>query len=107
MALLELPIDDVLPAYTFQIDLEENLYLFTFRFNLRMNRWVMDIADEDEVVIIQGIKLLINQNLLRHYVMDNLPPGIFLLVDESGNDAQPDRFNFGNDVKLLYQESTT
>jgi hypothetical protein len=47
MAILEIPLRNDVPAYTFQIELEGVTYTLTVSFNARMNRWTMDVADSN------------------------------------------------------------
>ncbi len=105
MATLVMPVRADLPAYTFQIDLESKLFTFTFRYNERMDRWIMDIADENENELLLGTPILTQTNLIERFKDDNLPPGEFFAIDESGEDKQPGREDLGNDVKLFYVET--
>ncbi len=105
MANLVMPIRNDLAAYTFQIDLEGTIYTFTFRYNERMDRWLMDIADANEETIITGIVVLTEWLLIDRFKDDRLPPGNFLAIDESGEQKYPGREDFGQDVKLFYVES--
>ena len=41
MATLVMPLVNDLPAYKFQITLEAKIYTFEFRYNERMDRWLM------------------------------------------------------------------
>lgn len=100
-----MPVRSDIPAYKFQIDLEGTLYTFTFRYNSRMSRWIMDIADENETTILLGVPVLTEFSLIERFKDDRLPPGAFLALDESGNQKQPAREDLGNDVKLFYIES--
>lgn len=106
MALLVMPVRSDLPAYSFTMELEQANYRFKFRFNSRMSRWFMDIQDTDETDIITGIPMLTGTDLLSRFVDDNLPPGQFICLDETGAGKNATRYDFGEDVKLLYREST-
>ena len=105
MATLVIPVRNDLPAYEFRIDLESVTYTMRFRYNLRMQRWIMDLADGDGEDIIAGIPILINLDLLRQYSRSNLPPGTLFCVDYSGEEQNPDRERFGDSALLLYEES--
>lgn len=105
MAYLELPVRSDFKAYSFQVDLEGTTYGLNFRFNTRTQNWEMDIRDSLGNDLLTGIVLLTNVLLTRQYVREDLPPGQFLCVDESGQDKDPGSEDLGNDVKLLYEES--
>lgn len=107
MANLLMPIRNDLPAYRFQVTLEGLLYFMEFRFNERAERWFFDIYDADETILIGGIKVLNRQLLTARFKDTKLPPGDFFCFDESGDDEVPTRFNFAQNVVMIYRESTT
>lgn len=106
MAILKMPIRNDIPAYTLNIELEGIAYILEFRFNSRQNRWIFDISDSIKDPIVQGVPILIETDLFLKFKDSRLPPGGFIAIDQSGNRNQPDRLNFGNDVVLLYFDST-
>jgi len=105
MAVLEMPLRADIPAYSFQLNLEGNLYNWKIRYNERMGRWLMDILDENKITLIAGIPIQTRFSLLSRFKNPDLPPGYFIAVDESGENKQPSREDLGNDVKLFYIES--
>ena len=105
MATQELPIRSDLANYDFQIDLEGTIFTLTFRFNERKGRWVMDIGDSNGDPLLNGIVLLTDVNITDQYVGDELPPGRFFVVDETGEAKNPGIDDLGNYVKLFYLES--
>ena len=105
MAIVEIPTRCDLPAYDFKIDLESTVYTLRFRWNSRMSRWIMDIATEDGTDLLVGIPLHTNVDITSRFKKAGLPPGAFAVYDETGNGNNPDQFNFGTDVKLLYEEA--
>jgi len=107
MAILEIPVRSDLPAYVFQITLEGTPFTLHFRFNTRLDRWVMDVNDVNDVSIVSGTPMLTNLPLLDRYRDPRLPLGRFLVLDETGQDRNPSRDGFGEEFKLLYEESTT
>lgn len=107
MAIVEIPVRSDIPAYKFQITLEGTVYTLNFHFNLRLDRWVMDINDVDEVNIVTGIPLLYGLPLTDRYKNEKLPLGKFVVTDETGDQRNPTRDALGEDFKLLYKESTT
>jgi hypothetical protein len=105
MAVLEIPVSNDTSFYKFQIALEDAVYILEFRFNTRMDRWLMNILNESEEPILMGIPMLTGIPLINGFVVDGKPPGTFFCYDESGQSRNPDRETFGRDVKLVYIES--
>ena len=106
MATLVLPIRSDYKAYDFQVDLEGIIYTLDFGFNTRSSRWYMSIYDQaKENLLIGDIPVLINIPLHDQYIDENLPPGRFIALDETGNNKEATVDNFGTDIKLFYQES--
>ena len=105
MATLEIPVRSDVPAFRFQLPLEGRIYFFEFRFNTRMGRWLMDIENEAQLALILGIPIFAGVSVLDGYTSDTLPPGVFVAVDMAGKNRDPDRENFGGDLKLYYRES--
>lgn len=104
MALLEMPVRADLPQYQFRIELEGTIYTLRFKWNTRMELWVFDIANEQDVDLLNGIPVQTNVDLKQRFRQDTLPPGLFLAFDETGAERDPDRDTFGNEVKFFYDE---
>lgn len=103
---VEIPVRNDLEAYSFTIELDGTNYVLSFRFNVRMDRWAMDIAKTDGTVVLAGVVLETGVDLTGRYVSDSLPPGRFLAYDESGQGMNAGRYDLGDSVKLLYEEQT-
>lgn len=101
-----MPVLGDVPAFEFQCDLEDKTYGFEFNWNDRAQRWFMTIRDSLGNDLISGIKLLSGQILNRQYVGDDLPPGLFVLIDTGGEDKIPDQKDLGERILLAYVDST-
>lgn len=106
MALIDLPVRFELPEHQFRIEIEGVVYTLRFRWNERTCNWVMDIADSEDNDIVNGLGVFSDIDIIGHIKNDNIPPGIFISYDETGQSRNPDRTTFGNEVKLFYEEST-
>lgn len=104
--MLELPVRSDFKAYEFQIDLDGIVYTLRFRFNYRMERWVMDIATEAGEDILNGIVLVTGYPLLDQYAYSELPPGRMIAIDVTGQNRDAGEDDLGNSIKLLYEEVT-
>lgn len=105
MTTLVLPVRSDLKAYSFKVELETVIYTLSFAYNTRRGRWYMDLADQSDNDIVTGVPILVNIPLLDQYIVEGIPPGRFIAIDESGNNKIPGEDDLGNDVKLFYQES--
>lgn len=76
------------PFYTYTKDLESETFDFTFRWNGRMEQWVMTISNsEDEVLVITPIVPF--YPLVERYSLKN-PTGEFLLAPFDQTSMQED-----------------
>lgn len=91
-----------LPAYGFEISLEGSVYRLDFRWNSAYEFWTMDVRDRQNNVLIGGIKLVINYEILFRYSRGNVPPGSILPIDTTGKLARIGRNDLGEAVKLVY-----
>ena len=107
MALLTIPIDNENAAYDFQVDLDGVTYTLDFKFNGRSNLWQMSILDaEGDNLIIGAVPVLTNAVLNYPYLATpGTPPGTFIAIDETGQEQNANRDNFGTDIKLFYEEN--
>ena len=104
--ILQIPVRSDIPAYEFQITLEDTPYRLSFRFNARSARWTMDIKDQAGVSILCGIVILVGSDLSSRFRAVGGPPGRFFAVDSSGQDLPPTQADLGNRVLLYYEEAS-
>lgn len=105
MAVLVIPVKSEVPAHEFPIELERVVYTLRFRFNYRMERWILDVLTRDSVAIVTGVPLLTGVDLLGRYNSTELPPGNFMVYDTTKNMNSPGFSDLGKTVQLLYFES--
>lgn len=105
MATLQIPVRNDLPAYQMRVELDGELFELSFRYNLRMTRWIMDILDSEENPIVIGIPLLTNVDLFKRYKDERLPQGTMLLFEEQGLDDNAEREDLAQSHFLLYSEA--
>lgn len=74
--------------YSFDMELNQELFHLVFTFNARESSWYMNIQDQNENDIITGIKMVINYLLLEQYkAYVELPQGDFVVLDLEQNPA--------------------
>ena len=97
-----IPLRSDIYLYNFKITLSNVVYSFFLRYNGRMNRWILDIKDIAGNLILGGIVLLVNRNLLSQYPTLNLMSGLLAAVDSTNTFTQPTQFSFGDNNYLAY-----
>lgn len=106
MSLIQLPLRNDVPAFTFQTDLDGTTYIFKFRYNSRMDRWAFDIMAANEDPIISGIPVLTGTSLLTRFQDDRLPPGDLFVLNKEDETVSPGRNDLQENVFILYDEVT-
>lgn len=101
-AFLQVPARNDVPWYRFTVTLTGVVYTLTFRYNTRMDRWALDVADASNNALLVGVPLLIERDLIGRFVISGLPPGTLFAADFTNQDTQPTRFSFGTDHGLIY-----
>lgn len=101
-----IPARNDVPWYNFKISLSGAIFFLKFRFNTRMNRWIMDIIDPSGEDVLVGIPLLIERNLYGQYVIASLPIGTSFCMDRTNQDIQPTLLSFGTSHSLVYADPT-
>jgi hypothetical protein len=91
-----------LAAYTISVTLESIPYLFTFKWNVRGAYYTLDILTRDAVLLIGGIKVVINSGLTRKFPKTGMPPGELFAIDSSGGNAPITFDDLAERVELVY-----
>jgi len=99
---LTLPIQNTFSNFSQEITLDGVSYRFEFTYNTRSFQWAMSIFDIDQNAIVEGIKLVLEYELLDQYRAYNLPPGELYCIDTTDEVIEITRENFGDAVQLVY-----
>jgi hypothetical protein len=105
--LLQVPARNDVPWYKMKITLSNVVYTARLRYNTRMQRWILDLADTADNDILVGLPVLIGRNINGQYVISGLPPGTVYSSDQTQQDTQPTRLSFGTTHILWYSDPTT
>ena len=107
MSALQLFTSTSSPNYTQRVALDGREYVLRIRWNQRAEKWFMNIADSDGVMIVSGLKLVLNVVVggLFRGVDPRMPPGGFLLVDNTDQERDPGLTELGLRVFLVYIEA--
>ncbi len=109
MALLEIPVFPELLYFTQRTVLDGVPYTFTGRFNTRLDRWVMELQDEEGKDLLLGMVLVADWTLAANFKgrVDGIFKGDLYILDTTGQGRAADLENFGKEVKLFYNEFGT
>jgi hypothetical protein len=105
MATINVPLRNDLFKYKYRIDLDGTTYSMDYRFNPRIERWVLDFKDFQETPIVTGIILLLNVDLLGKFVLPLIPPGTLFLFDINGSGLEMGKDDPNINHLLLYEEA--
>lgn len=107
MADIQIPVRTDILAYSLEVTLEGVVYTLSFRWNARMEKWIMDIGDATGNPLLIGLVLFEGIPLIWRFVdrITGLPPGGFLVIDETGQHRDPDQDTLGLDINLVYVEA--
>ena len=101
---LTLPLSSEYPFFKFTIPLSGVDFTLHFRYNSRMDRWMMDIADQADNMLLAAIPLLVSRNLLERFDNSAFPAGVFFVTDDTGNESDPTRYSWGQTHSLYYAD---
>lgn len=107
MAYIKLPLRADLPAYEYQITLEDKILFFDFNWNARIGKWFLTIKDENQAEIVKGIKLLASVDLFGRFKDTRLPLGTLYILDTANENKDPGIEDLGRRHIMLYRESFT
>ena len=90
--------------FTQRVALGQSTFVLTLRYNARMDRWLMDVADANANTLLYGKPVLGSWPAFDrfHGIVAGLPVGSMVAFDLTGAGRDPQEDTLGNDVKLLY-----
>ena len=90
------------PNHTITIELESLIYKLGFLYNTEGGFWTMTIWDEEDNLLLSGLKIVANYPLLFLHKNDSLPSGDFY-CEIADTQASIGRNSFSSEeAKLLY-----
>ena len=94
---------DISSSFTQTIELDGSLYILVTKWNARAEAFYLDIYNSVKTLIIAGIKLVPNYDLLLQYeYLTTLPPGKLFVVDIQEGDGRIEFDTLGARFKLVY-----
>lgn len=98
------PVDTTLGFYSERVALDGISYILSFRYNARMDRWLLDVADSSGNPILYGCPILESWPVLSRFrgKIPGLPQGPLVALDQSGTGQDPTEKTLGASVPLFY-----
>lgn len=93
-------------AFTQEVTLDETDFKLKFYWNSRFEYWSMTISDFEDNIIVSGIKLVLNYDLLNPYRHLDVPAGQLYVLDPSDTLLRINREDIDKNVSLFYVEET-
>ena len=106
MAIFKIPTSSTLPWYSFKTTLTGTVYTLELRYNLRMQRWMLNILDANNTPILMGVALLIGRSVSGQYRTLSVPEGALFALDDTGAGNQPTLSSFLTSHSFYYLDSS-
>ena len=97
------------PSLEQEITLEEVTYKFLYVWNTRGEFWTLTIKDIEENVILAGVRLVLNVELLQKYNHLAIPQGMLFIIDtDDNNKTEISYSDFENtrQLNIMYIETS-
>lgn len=104
MADVTIPLYNDTTNYSVSVQLNDVTYTLSFRYNTRMDTWILSIGDISDSPILGGVPLLTGPALLDQFLSYNIPPGALVIFNTEDNNIQPTLDTFAQLFNLYYRE---
>jgi hypothetical protein len=98
----QLPLEGGQAFQTFGTTLLSTSYVINLRWNTRDAAWYFDLLDQNESVIVSGIKIVLGVELGRRTTDQRMPKGVFWAGDLSGQGLDATLFDLGTRVVVYF-----
>ena len=102
MSIVSIPVFPENSSFTQTIAIDNASYKLHIYWNTRDEYWYFDLFLPDDTPVLNGIKMPVNYTLISSFFGLNIPPGDFILFDESGNNTPCGRYELGERCIFLY-----
>ena len=104
LTLYKIPVDSSqdFSKMKFRTTLEDTDYILRFRWNTRMESWIMDIYDAEENSLNTGIAMRVDSNVTQKHIQTGLPRGLIVFSDTEGNHTEATFDSLGDTVLCLH-----
>ena len=103
MSIVEIQVHAELPNHSLVVSLDDTDYRMTLWWNTRDARWFLSVALADGTALVSGVAVVVDYQLLQRFASVDLPPGMLLAVDTTGNGVEiSQQSDLGDRVRLTY-----
>jgi hypothetical protein len=104
---VEIPLSSEFARYTQKTTIGGIPLVINLRWNWRLQRWIIDLADDSGNPIVNGIVLNVNTDLLAPYRIagNGLPSGYLILFNTKVENQECGRYDLGVNCLLLYEDA--
>lgn len=89
-------------AYIFNLELDNETYILRVIWNDMFEFYTLAIENLEREVLVSGIKLVLNTEMIFKYVDPALPPGAIVAVDTNSDNQRLGFNSFRETAKLVY-----
>lgn len=94
------------PFFTQDVTLDGEAFRFRFYWSDRASRWTLSIYDLQDIALVEGIVVALDQEILGQYPSRGVPAGEMYAVDASGKLQTIGRNDLSNgNVSVIYVTS--
>lgn len=105
MAIVKLPVSSEFPKFRFNTELDNETFIFSFRLNERMNRWIMSISDATETPLVMGTPVLLGIPAFYDQLKNPaLPKGRLFAINPESANVEAGSEDLGKSVFLYYSD---
>jgi hypothetical protein len=97
-----LPFIASISRYRFATTIENRVYLLDVRWNSRAESWYFDMLSEDETPLRRGMRLVLGAFLGVRSASDELPHGVLMAIDRTGEGREAGFDDLGDRVVVFY-----
>jgi hypothetical protein len=80
----------------------DSQFLFDIRWNNRDESWYMDMRDQDEDLIVAGMRIVLGSPLGARTADSRFPPGVFLAIDTTNSGQEATYDDLGERVIVMF-----
>lgn len=94
-------------SFTEEVTLSDVSFVFSFHYNFRGDFWVMTISDRAQNILVGGIKVVSNFELIRRYIYTGIPNGYLTVINNAGTSVRISVDDLANEFfNIVYADAS-